>query len=200
MLDSSSKKLVCPIVSFIVKKKKAPDPQEINVKIEDHQVYDNYDLVPVTPLPEKFINIIFHYAKGIFKDFAELKKYILSESITIDDDDFYKTGTDIYLCEPNLPFEQKEEDILISARKGNINSDCSFAKFLKYSFIDFPKHINVHVNNKLMDRLNPFNQIVKYVINDENLVIKGKGDDYRYWIVAERKIMEIEDMAKDPQV
>ena len=157
MTDSSSKKVVCPLVSFVVKKKKAPDPQESNIKVEDHLIYEDYELVPVTPLPEKFINIIFQYARGIFKDYNDLKKYILSESITIDDDDFYKTGTDIYLCDPNLPFEQKEEDILISTRKGQVNSESSFAKFLKYSFIDFPKQINVHVNNKLMDRLNPFN-------------------------------------------
>ena len=140
------------------------------------------------------------YARGIFKDYNDLKKYILSESITIDDDDFYKTGTDIYLCDPYLPFEQKDEDILISTRKGNINFESSFAQLLKYSYIDFPKQINVHVNNKLMDRLNPFNQIIKYVINDENLAIKGMGDDYRYWIIAERKIMEFDEMAQDPQV
>ena len=202
MTDSSSKKVVCPLVSFVVKKKKAQDPQEqnLNVKVEDHLHYEDYELIPVTPLPEKFINIIFQYARGIFKDYDDLKKYILSESITIDDDDFYKTGTDIYLCNPYLPFEQKEEDILISTRKGHVNSESSFAKFLKYSFIDFPKQINVHVNNKLMDRLNPFNQIIKYVINDENLVIKGKGDDYKYWIIAEKKIMEFDEMAKDPQI
>jgi len=59
MTDSSSKKVVCPLVSFVVKKKKAPDPQESNIKVEDHLIYEDYELVPVTPLPEKFINIIF---------------------------------------------------------------------------------------------------------------------------------------------
>lgn len=60
MADSSSKKVVCPLVSFVVKKKKALDPQESNIKVEeDHLFYEDYELIPVTPLPDKFINIIF---------------------------------------------------------------------------------------------------------------------------------------------
>jgi hypothetical protein len=52
--DSGSPYLVAPIVSF---------------KVEDKE------MIPITPLPEKFVNLILAYT-GIFSNFEEIKQHI----------------------------------------------------------------------------------------------------------------------------
>ena len=53
-------------------------------------------MVPLTPLPEKFINLILAYT-GIFNSFSDIKQHIEVDMFPNGDGKFF-TGTEIYLC------------------------------------------------------------------------------------------------------
>jgi hypothetical protein len=50
----------------------------------------------------------------------------------------------------------------------NENLEHSLNTLIKYSYIDFPTHVNLQVNNLEVDKENPFNKIISYVFDNEN--------------------------------
>ena len=64
---------------------------------------------------------------------------------------------------------------------------------LKYAYIDFPGNVNLLINDiALATPQNPFSTIIQYVIEDDSLALKGQGENYRYWIITQEKLIEIE--------
>lgn len=55
----------------------------------------------------------------------------------------------------------------------NENLEHSLLTLIKYSYIDFPTHVNLQVNDVEVDKENPFNKIISYVLDNENQAIKG---------------------------
>jgi hypothetical protein len=55
--DSGSGHLIAPIVSFKIEK---------NLSSEDHKDGEDYELVAMTPLPDKFLNMILEYTGFMF--------------------------------------------------------------------------------------------------------------------------------------
>lgn len=64
--DSGSAHLVAPIVSFRVQKKEGEEADKEGDA-------DDYDLVAMTPLPDKFIGLILEYTGNIFQSVQDLK-------------------------------------------------------------------------------------------------------------------------------
>jgi hypothetical protein len=83
-------------------------------------ILKRYELVAVTPLPEKFTNLILQYT-GIFENYETMKEWILldvfepSSNSNIASDQHFRfvTGTDIFLCELNQPYLLHHSDILL---------------------------------------------------------------------------------------
>ena len=63
--------------------------------------------------------------------------------------------------------------------------------FLKYAYIDFPQNVNLKINNQQIKISNPFGSVIKHVVQDENLAIKGQSEHYRFWIIQESKLKEM---------
>ena len=40
-----------------------------------------------------------------------------------------------------------------------------------------------------VDKENPFNKIISYVLDNENQAIKGQTNDYRYWIISQHSLV-----------
>ena len=88
--DSGSPYLVAPIVSF---------------KVEDKV------MIPLTPLHDKFINLILAYT-GIFSNFEEIKQHI-QVGMFSESDSKFQTGTEIYLCNLRQKFHSFDCDIYL---------------------------------------------------------------------------------------
>jgi hypothetical protein len=86
--DSGSPHLIAPIISFKV--------------VEG-------EMVPLTPLPEKFINLILAYT-GIFNCYEDIKQHIEVDMFPNSDGKFC-TGTEIYLCSLRQKFHSFDCDI-----------------------------------------------------------------------------------------
>lgn len=59
----------------------------------------------------------------------------------------------------------------------------SLLTFLKYAYIDFPSNVNLCVNGEEVKICNPFSNIIEYVSDDQNMILKGQSTNYRYWII-----------------
>lgn len=57
---------------------------------------EEYDLVPLTPLPDKFIGLILEYTGNIFQSVEDLKQHIKKDIYS--PEKTFQTGTEIYLC------------------------------------------------------------------------------------------------------
>jgi len=64
---------------------------------------------------------------------------------------------------------------------------------LNYSYIDFPQNIGIKINNEPIEIKNPFETIIKYVLEDENLAIKGDSDNFRFWLIQESKLKQLQE-------
>jgi hypothetical protein len=51
--------------------------------------------------------------------------------------------------------------------------------------------VNLRVNDGFIDAQNPFGNIIKYVLQDEKMAIKGQSKFYKYWIISEMKLKEM---------
>ena len=49
--------------------------------------------------------------------------------------------------------------------------------------------MNLQVNNTEVQKENPFNNIISYVMDNENQAIKGQTNDYRYWIISQQSLI-----------
>ena len=65
--DSGSSHLVAPIVSFKVSRREGG---------QAHKEGEDFDLVALTPLPDKFISLILEYTGNIFQSVSDLKDHI----------------------------------------------------------------------------------------------------------------------------
>ena len=72
---------------------------------------ENKEMIPLTPLPEKFINLILAYT-GIFNNYEDIKQHIEQDMFPNDDGKFC-TGTEIYLCNLKQKFHSFDCDIYL---------------------------------------------------------------------------------------
>lgn len=191
--DSGSEFVIAPIVSFNVVKKG-----------------ESHDLEPLTIMPLKFINEILKYT-CIFTSFEDFRLHILKDSFGKTGS--FITGTEIFLCSLQYTFNSYENDIYLideckkktdKTKDLNLHTqntsvidelliediDHSLVTLVKYAYIDFPPNINLTVNSHMIDQQNPFGNIIQFVLENENLALKGMTTDYRYWIISDSKLEE----------
>ena len=96
--------------------------------------------MPLTPLPEKFINLILAYV-GIFENSEELKEHVLRDAFSLGSNKF-NTGTEIYLCDLRKSYHSYGNDIVLVDNRAQIDqADESQNDILKAD-----KMKNEHVN------------------------------------------------------
>lgn len=91
--DSGANRLVAPIVTFRLQPRSDKgnnmgqmDPQSImgnnpkDPKEEAHSVAKEFELVPLSPMSDKFLSLMLSYAKGIFSSVGHLKRHIIKSS------------------------------------------------------------------------------------------------------------------------
>ena len=100
--DSGSTHIVAPIISYKVQVRK---DGAVN---KDGEFFD---LIPLTPLPEKFIGLILEYTGNIFENVEDLKDHIKKD--LYGPDRTFQCGTEIYLCGIKQPFNSCDGDIVL---------------------------------------------------------------------------------------
>lgn len=87
--DSGANRLVAPIVQFKLQKRVKNDKSKIggdstkkpnegnDTKDERISLTKEYELVPLTPMFEKFLNLMLSYTKGIFSSVSQMKRHLI---------------------------------------------------------------------------------------------------------------------------
>lgn len=89
--DSGANRLVAPIVTFRLQAKSKNELEggksqggghsKAKNQQEEHQsIAKEFELVPLSPMSDKFLNLMLSYVKGIFSSVSHLKKHILKSS------------------------------------------------------------------------------------------------------------------------
>lgn len=89
--DSGASRLVAPIVTFRLQPKTKTDAEIANIDALEKQknkkaavnhfsVTKEFELVPLSPMSDKFLNLMLSYVKGIFNSVNHLKKHIIRTS------------------------------------------------------------------------------------------------------------------------
>lgn len=128
----------------------------------------------------------------------EMEQHILND--IVDAQGNFQTGTEIYLLGLYQPFQSIEYDIYSPSEmsrqsRSHTNTSVldemmiedinhSLLTFLKYAYIDFPSNVNLTVNGKQVMISNPFSYVNGHVASDENSILEGQGDNYKYWIIT----------------
>jgi hypothetical protein len=112
---------------------------------------EEYDLVPLTPLPDKFIGLILEYTGNIFQSVEDLKQHIKKDIYS--PEKTFQTGTEIYLCGLKQQFHSiscvgdillvdnlKKKDHAENIKDEHYNEDIyhSLTTQMRYTYIDFP--------------------------------------------------------------